>query len=97
VERGLKQRLENENQPRIFFNNEEPQSIDWIEALLQTPISDYRKQAMNLILAPYLLNISRLSEDEAYGVIHKWLEKCEQPRRFDKKDIFSRTRSTMIR
>jgi len=52
---------------------------------------------MNLILAPYLLNISRLSEDEAYGVIHKWLEKCEQPRRFDKKDIFSRTRSTMIR
>jgi hypothetical protein len=28
-------------------------TIPWIEKLLQTPIDDYRKNAVNLILAPY--------------------------------------------
>src|SRR5215210_7026917 len=34
--------------------------IKWIEILLETPISDYRKNAINLILAPYLINIKKL-------------------------------------
>ena len=29
-------------------------TIPWIEKLLQTPIEDYRKNAVSLILAPYL-------------------------------------------
>jgi hypothetical protein len=32
-------------------------TIPWIEKLLQTPIDDYRKNAVSLILAPYLINI----------------------------------------
>ena len=34
-------------------------SISWIEILLQTPIEDYRKNAIGLILAPYLINIRK--------------------------------------
>ena len=36
-------------------------SIAWI--LLQTPIDDYRKNAVSLILAPYFINIKKLSYD----------------------------------
>ena len=41
-------------------------SIHWIETLLKTPIEDYRKNALALILAPYLINIKKLSYDEAF-------------------------------
>jgi hypothetical protein len=34
-------------------------TIPWIEKLLQTPIDDYRKKAVALILAPYLINIKK--------------------------------------
>lgn len=35
--------------------------INWMEILLQTPIDDYRKNAIALILAPYLINIKKVS------------------------------------
>jgi hypothetical protein len=34
--------------------------IPWIEKLLETPIEDYRKNAVSLILAPYLINIKKV-------------------------------------
>src|SRR4051812_3473402 len=40
-------------------------TIPWIEKLLETPIDDYRKNAVNLILAPYLINIKKLPYDAA--------------------------------
>ena len=49
-------------------------NIHWIERLLQTPISDYRKLAIWHILIPYLMNIRGWSSDEAQGIIMKWLE-----------------------
>jgi hypothetical protein len=36
-------------------------TIPWIEKLLETPIDDYRKNAVNLILAPYLINTKKFS------------------------------------
>jgi hypothetical protein len=50
--------------------------IAWIEKLLQTPIDDYRKNAVSLILAPYLINIKKLSYDHALNIINSWLRKC---------------------
>ena len=47
--------------------------IKWIEKLLQTPVDDYRKNAMALILAPYLLNIKKLTYDDAFNIINEWL------------------------
>jgi hypothetical protein len=58
-------------------------SIIWIDSLLETPIEDHRKYAMWRILAPYLINIRKLSHDEAFNIIRDWLNKCHQLRRLD--------------
>jgi Primase X len=58
-------------------------TIPWIEKLLQTPINDYRKSAVSLILAPYLINIKKLSFDAALNIINSWLTDCEKLRKLD--------------
>jgi len=50
--------------------------INWIENLLQTPIDDYRKNAVGLILAPYLINIKKISYEESFLILKDWLTKC---------------------
>lgn len=57
--------------------------IHWIDKLLESPIDDYRKNAVTLILAPYLINIKRLSANDALVVITGWLEKCSLLRQLD--------------
>jgi hypothetical protein len=58
-------------------------SVGWIERLLQTPLSDYRKYCIWRILSPYLLNIRKLPEHEATDIMRDWLNKCNQLRRLD--------------
>ena len=58
-------------------------NIHWIERLLQTPISDYRKLAVWRILAPYLLNIRGLSPNDSHGIIMEWLKECDKLRKLD--------------
>ena len=58
-------------------------SITWIETLLQTPIDDYRKIAIGLVLSPYLINIKKLSYNSASIIIRDWLKKCSQLRPLD--------------
>ena len=58
-------------------------AIAWIEKLLETPIDDYRKTAVSLILAPYLINIKKVSYDAASNIINCWLSKCGKLRRLD--------------
>jgi hypothetical protein len=43
-------------------------TIPWIEKLLETPIDDYRKNAVSLVLAPYLVNIRKLSYEAALNI-----------------------------
>ena len=50
--------------------------INWIETLLQTPIDDYRKNAVGLIIAPYLINIKKMSLQESFLILEDWLTKC---------------------
>jgi Primase X len=57
--------------------------IPWIEKLLDTPIDDYRKNAVNLILAPYLINVRKVSYDAALNIINSWLGKCGELRQLD--------------
>ncbi|HEY7569883.1 MAG TPA: DNA primase noncatalytic subunit PriX [Nitrososphaeraceae archaeon] len=57
--------------------------IHWIETLLLTPIHDYRKYAIWRILAPYLINVKRLSYEQAYSIIKQWLKQCSNLRRLD--------------
>ena len=51
-------------------------TITYIEKLLEIGISDYRKYAINLILAPYFVNILNLSDDESFIRIKEWALKC---------------------
>jgi hypothetical protein len=53
-----------------------PQSYQWIEALLQTPIPDHRKSTIDLVLCPYLLNIKHLSYDQTLSKVIDWTLKC---------------------
>jgi hypothetical protein len=58
-------------------------TIPWIEKLLQTPIDNYRKNAVSLILAPYLINIKKVPYDAALNIINSWLSKCGELRQLD--------------
>jgi hypothetical protein len=57
--------------------------IWWTEKLLQTPIDDYRKFAVWRILAPYLINIRKCSDDDATNIIRNWLDRCRNLRQLD--------------
>jgi hypothetical protein len=54
------------------------QGIAWIDRLLQISIPDWRKTAVALILAPYLLTIRRFSYEQAYHMIMQWAAGCAQ-------------------
>ena len=58
-------------------------TIPWIEKLLETPIDDYRKNAISLILAPYLINVKKLAYDSALNIINVWLSRCGKLRQLD--------------
>jgi hypothetical protein len=58
-------------------------TIPWIEKLLQTPIADHRKYTVRLVLTPYLINIRRLSDNDALDIINNWLVECGKLRRLD--------------
>ncbi|MDE1822731.1 MAG: DNA primase noncatalytic subunit PriX [Candidatus Micrarchaeota archaeon] len=49
----------------------------WIETVLQNPIADVRHRAVNLILAPYLVNVRGLDEESAARIITGYIEKCK--------------------
>ena len=48
--------------------------INWIETLLKTPLDDYRKTIVNLILAPYLDQHTPSWNRNAFKIIKDWLE-----------------------
>jgi hypothetical protein len=70
----------NQNNNIISINNN---YYEWIEQLLQTPIEDYRKIIVDLILAPYLISIRKLSFEESYTSIKNWLDKCNALQKLD--------------
>ena len=52
--------------------------IEWIDKkILANPFSDHRKIIINLILAPYLVVIKKLSFEKSYQIIYEWLQKCD--------------------
>ena len=55
------------------MDNLEQSSIPWIETLLETPIHDYRKNAVKLILAPFLINVKKMPNDIAFIILGDWL------------------------
>jgi hypothetical protein len=58
--------------------NANSDNISWIESLLQTSLSDHRKYCIWRILSPYLLNVKKLSNEDAYSLMKNWLDKCDK-------------------
>ncbi len=55
-----------------------PNRYEWIERLIVTPISDYRKCTIDLILAPYLVVIKQCLESNAFEKIMGWTRLCDK-------------------
>jgi Primase X len=66
-----------------YRHNLQIHRIDWIENLLQTPIEDGRKQCLWRILCPYLINLRKLTKEEASVILNEWLKKCDTLRSVD--------------
>ncbi|MGB8936258.1 MAG: DNA primase noncatalytic subunit PriX, partial [Candidatus Nitrosopolaris sp.] len=81
VDRKLKVELK-ENKCKKF-NTSSNNILPYAERLLQMSISDYRKFAISLILAPYFINIQRLSDTETFSRINEWLLKCSKVRNLE--------------
>ena len=73
-----RQRKRLEKSINVISSYDHKRILHWIEILLQTPISDYRKNAVRRIIAPYLINIKKLSYDEAFNIIKHWLYNCDK-------------------
>ena len=63
--------------------------INWIERLLQTPIADHRKYCLWRIMAPYFVNVRRLSDDESDYIVRSWLINCSKLRRLEGRPSYS--------
>jgi hypothetical protein len=55
----------------------------WIEILLDTPIEDYREEAIRRIIAPYLINIRKHAYDDAFNIMKNWLNNCDKVKPVD--------------
>ena len=66
-----------------FVNNNKGSKINWIESLLKTPLDDYRKNIVNLVLAPYFVNIRQIDFANASAIIKRWLESCALKRKLN--------------
>jgi hypothetical protein len=54
-----------------------PREYEWIEnSLLGTPIADHRKYSINLLLAPFLVNVKKSNHDESCSTIIDWILLC---------------------
>lgn len=58
-------------------------TIPWIELLLNLSIEDYRKNAINLILSPYLITVKKFSYEQSFTILKKWLQNCNKIRGLD--------------
>jgi hypothetical protein len=77
----LKKAQKRKQKPSVYTDKNN--RVSWIERLLQTPLSDYRKYCIWRVMTPYLLNIRKLSEQELTDIIKDWLNRCNQLRRLD--------------
>lgn len=65
------------------FRSVQSETRRWIEVLHNTAVSDCRKRILWLILAPYAINIKKMTHQDAFVWIKQWLDKCDRVYRID--------------
>lgn len=87
IERKIKEAVKlkelEEKRGKYVQNDTHTGSIPWIEKLLETPIEDYRKNAVGLILSTYLINIKKKSYEDSFVILKDWLDRCDKLKRLD--------------
>jgi hypothetical protein len=82
-----RQKILNMRRNKISDNNSNYNNnyyYEWIEErIIANPFTDCRKIIVDLILAPYLINIKKMSYDESYQMIKVWLDKCNSLKKLD--------------
>ncbi|MFZ0225035.1 MAG: DNA primase noncatalytic subunit PriX, partial [Candidatus Nitrosopolaris sp.] len=76
----IKEIHKNRKSRKHSLHYEDNHRIRYMEALLQIPISDHRKYALWRIIAPYLINVRKLSYEDAFSILRDWLDKCDKLR-----------------
>ena len=72
------------NSRSISIQNPTTSYYEWIDKkILANPFPDCRKLIVDLVLAPYLINIKKLSNGKSYQIIKEWLDKCNSLERLD--------------
>jgi hypothetical protein len=78
-----------------IYNTYRTNKIQYYKINSQNISFDYEKcHAINLILAPYLINIKKLLYVNAFDIIKDWLNKCDSLRRLDS-NFNSRVKSAL--
>ena len=54
------------------------QGSTWVDTVLATPIPDVRHRTVNLVLAPYLINVKGMDVEQAVETIKKYIDECKQ-------------------
>ena len=76
----IKRRINQINRYRSYSlvnaNRTVPTSYQWIEKLLEIPITDHRKHTIDLLLVPFLIVIKHIPFEESYSIIKDWIVKC---------------------
>lgn len=66
------------------FSTNAANGIHWIDGILTNGgISDHRKLMVDLVIAPYFVNIKQYDYDTAYSNIVEWLDKCGKKKRLN--------------
>jgi hypothetical protein len=78
VDQKAKELIAQQRRPNTTFAQVRSGSytIQWIERILQTPISDGRKYSIWRILVPYLMNRRHLLDEQCTTITFDWLYKC---------------------
>jgi non-catalytic primase subunit PriX-like protein len=62
------------------INSRKSISISYDTVTQGSGVNDFRKITIDLVLAPYLINVKKCDYDIAYDTISKWLDKCAKKR-----------------
>ena len=79
MEESIKEKPKHCHHLRISNGNQ----IDWIEDLLQKPLTDHRKFLVWMVFPQYLMNVRGLTYDESNSIISKWLSQCNRIKSLD--------------
>jgi hypothetical protein len=80
--RDMQKRIEADKISRKYrWKLEGKKTFTWIENLLNKPIDSNRYYCVWRILAPYLINVRKLSREEALDIIETWMTKCNSVKR----------------